>query len=929
VKISSPDGRVFEASGPLVRRQIRIGDEIRWMEKTPLEPGGTSMFDRGAVKTITKTMQSMGPGGELMATLYNDAIVNTNSRLNRLRSALEDPSSITDSKGKSMYPAYKPIEGVDMKKVGFAKLVDLDFTQLKPRKMRRVAGVAVGTFAGAAIGGVPGAIAGGATGMFAGGVAKKGRRQENMRAVVEDGATPFDNLQRMRAEWWTRMHRGVKFKKNIGVKEGDNIDFNVEVAQRVYDDHMNAFLAEGLRFGAVDAPFRSDGGSYLPLFWQNVMYPPSIMGFQVRNDKSLMFTKKKKVATALLGGAAAMSFSSPLAPVGTALAGQALGEATSRIMGSVYAKRVEATRQARLKVLENLREKGTMWDEKLEEFPTKKLANEHLAKLKADGMKNVKVAHVTDKPFSGAAWEVQLRRPIVEKDLDDYFAFKDNTRFSQQFGRTVDQLAENPAGHLEMHRLFGEVDTGRVYDPVELMERYAAEVVRRIEEMRAFGGRSLPHAQKILNVEARKDGALAERLKTLLDVGRGVHPAWDTKKRNNVIDMMRELNAAVSIKALGLAAPSQLTSWARVPLHSSFTASFQALFRAYERRLERDKLHPTTKRRQEHIDKLVAEHGHRIQSEWGVILRDGHRFIPKLSRIHLAYNGTLPVDAIGRQGAIIAGREHFRNTRLAYIKALRSGKESRIDLERRRMEEIFADEQLSTLALVRRNLTPSENAMLEQIAGGNVAARSSGRTEVVDMPLFAEHPYGQFLYKFMHFPIRMAAESHNEWARFRKWPLKEADKAAILRKIAVFAGLMGVVSPGLQRLRRMIKGQEKFDEPFWVEFLDLAAYAGYFTAYVDMFFNVSMNRFNSQVPYSGAVFEEILDVGDAVTSGFTQGMNPMSAYFIGWTPEPARSAFKIRERQRQFRLMDPVTLWEKIGLPTQVRRRGERESFKK
>ena len=819
---------------------------------------------RGAVLSILTELKKLGPGGEIMGVALGDAIENTNARRNRLRGVLENPGSFE-------YAEWQEISGRSART--FASEVET---------------LGVGT----------------ATKTAARRLAGKRSVTDQIADAVEKGITPEHPEAIWRAEVINRVKFGIANAKHIGVKRGSALEKDVENFIQIWNDHMGGMGAEAQRFGLFDQLLLEEGGSYVPLIWNPRVYEPSAIEQKVKWAVDIVPTPGKKSS-----------------------------------LSKEYLSLKDRAAEARQRVFEDAKERGIKMWEQVARFDSKEDAQawvkKNLPEERGDNVSIRKITMLDLRPqkigkSQVGRWTVEWRRPITEGDINEYFSAQDNMRFEPILNRPIDQLRAR-TGFLDNHRLLGNVGVERVWDPVELMTKYLDSAYARIEEARAFKGKDLPLAQESLEAMRKQNEVASERARLLVDVARGVHPTWTRNQRTQTEKFFQQVSSAVSIRELGLAGASQLTSWARIPIHTDFVSSYRGMFDRGQKALSQLDIGPKGSRdkiAKQEYDRFIAEHGHQIQSEWGVLIRDGSLFFPKVASAYLQYNGTLPIDSIGRQGSVLAGRHYFRVLRMQYMDAVRSGHAKRTALALSRIRELFDDPGIAKLATKRGKLNELEMGMLERLAGSKVAARTSGRTEIVDMPLLAEHPYGQFLYKFMHFPFRMQAESLNELSRFRRFTWSAKDKATMLRKLALFAAITGGVSPGIQRLRSIIKGRDgelsNEDETLLTQWLDFMAYAGYHSAIIDTYNGIFLDRYNGKTPrFFGPVAENLLEGLEAARHSVTRGHYPVAAWVIGWTPEPVRSWMHVHDKQREWLLEDPETLLERMGLvPNRVQERG-------
>ncbi len=467
--------------------------------------------------------------------------------------------------------------------------------------------------------------------------------------------------------------------------------------------------------------------------------------------------------------------------------------------------------------------------------------------------------------------------------------------------------------YLEHQRLL-DVDVGIEWDPARIYRRYVRSAVQRLELAQEFGP-EMERARWLIR-SAGEQGYDERRLQDMFDSATGQHPRMS---REQQLRLLNEISGATTITALGLSNISQLTSWARTPEHTRFVDFLTGWSGMVEAEINRSQTIPRNERLRlgkEELARFAAEAGVAVEAEFALALSELRGTTPRMAGAFLRRTGMIKLDRMGRTLATSQSRSYARWLLREWKSANSTGNAKEITATRKRLEELYADDRPVTPAslasavlkgkvapakgfaldiALKLNKTPAEMRYLEGFAAARVVARAHGRTEPIDLPEMASHPWGGHLFKLMTFSIRMTDESVRQAMQFRQLPREQQ-----LMRLAAAAGAMGT-SYLLQRARLAVMGRDPKDQEWYEDFTDVLAYYGFMSAYIDFArarlggeFGPRNQRWQERALRSslGPTYETAIE---ALYDGGIQSLkqwsgDPLYLFLLGQTPQPWRSS---------------------------------------
>ena len=503
-------------------------------------------------------------------------------------------------------------------------------------------------------------------------------------------------------------------------------------------------------------------------------------------------------------------------------------------------------------------------------------------------------------------------------------------------------VRRNP--YLELHRLL-DVDVGIEWDPARIYRRYVRSAVQRLELAQEFGP-EMERARYLIR-EAGEQGYDERRIQDMFDAATGQSPKMS---REQQIRWLNEISGVTSITALGLSNISQLTSWARTPEHTrqvDFLTGWEQTFKA---EINRNQIIPRRQRQrfgdEEHA-RFLAESGVAVEAEFALALSELRGWTPRAAGAFLRSTGMVKLDRMGRTLAAAQARSYARWLFKEWEAANKLSDAKDIETTKKRLAELYADESPVTAGTAFRAIvkgkvqkprgaaydialklkkSPDEMRYLEGAAAARVVARAHGRTEAIDLPEMAAHPYGGHLFKLMTFSVRMTAESVRQAMQFRQLPREQQ-----MSRVAAAAGAMGV-SYMLQRARLAVMGRDPRERDAFNQFVNLLSYYGFMSSYIEVArtltgkYGPRTRSYQERVlrgamgPTYETAFEAIWDAGYPSIRDWSG--DPLNLFLLGRTPQPWRDRVfgeKIQELKSSVESMAKEEQFGDGGATTQKR----------
>jgi hypothetical protein len=873
-EVMQPDGttREVEMPGNTYRREVLAGGHIREIPSEvfpPTEFGislikkvGDKIGQRGVspmdfTLPMGRGFEAFGPAGHALNAGLQTATWNYRSRVNATLWNLRQQN------WQSKLELYKPLNMRE--EAELILLMESNFDHPKGSLAHDFAKTKRGVRRGAALGGLVGGGFGAAVGGPVGAAAGA--------AVGATGAAiklsrKSNNRVRAIAELMTRTDRNRvgEFTEGMSAKELADI----ETYKRYWDDIMTGVSAEANQMGLTEIPLLRPDGSYVPYVMRDEVYFPSLIDSSKRMNNEVGFEGKADPLT----------------------------KEDQRIE-KFFDQNTERARSYQEQIAANILEKKIF-------VPFEDV-----------------MGH---KPGPGDPERLQITRNVIL----DYLQQNAHTRFSNMFRTPIDKVAKQKSKFLEGNRmLYGDV--GRVWDPNVLMRMYVTNAFRRIEMARVFGN-EYEKAQIIIdNMQSGK----REQLTRMFDIMTGSHPDYNQGRQ---FAFLNNASAFTTVSKLGLAPVSQLISWAQTAQHTRFTAYWKAWWKTVPIILDQANITNPAFRKafvDKSLQRLMNESGVMMESELQLLFSESMRGLaPKASTFFLQKNTTIPIDRVGRMHGFIAGKMTAEAYLAEYqdvlrrrvvgeprglVQKTRAAKFKRdLRIAEGRLHEMYGeDPQILKLAM-KGKLTEAEERFLLAYAGAQVVRRAHGRTEPIDMPLMTQHPVWSHMYKFQQFPLRMTAASHTNARNFTN-AAKRGDVRRMAEMLSGIAAVLGV-SATLRELRRLMKDQDRRDDPMWQWFIDTVAYAGYWSVYIDGFNAWVTERFGKREEQSstftplgvplpgGPTFQFLGDTGEMMLDTFNDTahygdmeFSPFTLWWLEQQPEPVRTRFLKEKRARHRR----------------------------
>jgi hypothetical protein len=448
------------------------------------------------------------------------------------------------------------------------------------------------------------------------------------------------------------------------------------------------------------------------------------------------------------------------------------------------------------------------------------------------------------------------------------------------FNAPIDDLIGDPiAGKspfLDYHRMI-DAGFGIHWDPVKQMNKYAVATDRRIEFAKIFGanGEIFGELRKLAYLE----GHSARLLSELFDIATEQKTRYTSGFNSVFRQGLREVEAGISLGALGLSVLSQMTQHFSLAPRVQMTLGprtkllgtenrvnmLNAWVKGHRAAIAQSHVFPNWMKKSlgdESLARVIGLTAGSNRASHIVELAQRKGVFPTLLNTMLHVTGMQYMDRTNRNIATIAGMEMFRikTKQLEVARQRGMAKEAKsIEAEIRELFEqpTHGEEAIKPLG----KMSKGQFDYLEMQAGEFLARRINHRTDPTDMPPLFSDPLGRSLFTLATFSHRAAAE----WWQQKK-TFVHGNKTQRMRLVAGwgFQVLGGFLTLELMKRIRN-KGLDDLDEdPLWRRLVEGAAYSGWAAPLFGAWETINMTHGNPARTAIPPVGLTALDMGDAI-----------------------------------------------------------------